>query len=67
MPAVLPVATPVVDTIVALALLLLHVPPASVLLNRVVALSQTTAVPVIAAGLALTVTIFTVKQPVGRI
>jgi hypothetical protein len=42
----------------------LHDPPATLLNNVVLLPAQTTAVPVIAAGVVLTVAIVVVKQPV---
>lgn len=57
MPAATPVTTPVVLSIVAiLVLLLLHVPPVVVWLSVAVNPAQAVLVPVIAAGVASTVT-----------
>jgi hypothetical protein len=64
-PTVTPVTTPVAASIVALALLLLHVPPAGNELSEVVRPAQTPVLPVIPPGRELTVTIVEVEQPVG--
>ena len=66
-PAVAPVTTPVVDTTVAIEVLLqLHVPlPAS--LNVVDKPAQTVVFPIIAFGKGLTVTVLVVIQPVPSI
>ena len=63
-PAIAPVTTPVAGFIVALLLLLLHVPPAGVEFKVVVDPTHTTNVPVIAVGFILTVTGAVIKQPV---
>jgi hypothetical protein len=60
MPATIPV---VAFTVPSDVLLLLHVPPDAVLLNVVVPLTQTDAIPVIAGIEAFTVTIVTALQP----
>jgi hypothetical protein len=63
-PAKTPVAIPVAEPIVATdVLLLLHVPPAVLLLKEVARPVQTVVVPVIAVRL-LTVTTSVVRQPV---
>lgn len=62
---VLPVTTPVVDPIEALALLLLHVPPVVASLRAVVLPMHTFVVPVMAAGSALTVTVVVTAHPKG--
>ena len=66
-PATEPVTTPLVElAIVALPLLLLHVPlPPSV--NVVVDPAQTLNVPAIADGVAFTVMMTEVIQPVGSV
>jgi hypothetical protein len=55
-PAVTPVTTPVADPTVALALLLLHVPPVVLLARVVVCPTHTLAEPVLAGRAASTVT-----------
>ena len=55
-PAIEPVTTPVVGDMVALPLLLLHVPPAGVEFKVVVKPTQTLVVPVIVVGFGFTVT-----------
>jgi len=55
-PAAIPVTTPVLPTVATETALLLHVPPLVALASVVVLLMQVNAVPVIAAGLGLTVT-----------
>ena len=60
----MPVTMPDVPTVATVAALLLHVPPASVLLSGVVAPAQTVVAPVTVAGTALTVTTDVVLQPV---
>ena len=57
-PAVTPVTIPDMPIVATAVLLLLHVPPVVVLLNVVVAVAQTIAVPVMvpATGSGLTVT-----------
>jgi len=68
LPADIPVTVPEIGPIVATpALLLAHVPPDDVLLNVVVAPTQTDAVPVIAAGKALTVAVVLEEQPDGSV
>ena len=63
-PALMPVTTPVPDTTVAIAvLLLLHVPPPVALANVVVEPSHTLAVPVFAAGPDVTFTVCVREQP----
>ena len=62
-----PVTTPVPATTVALPLLLVHVPPAGVELSVVVNPIHTLFVPVIAVGLAFTVTGTVMIQPVDGI
>ncbi len=63
-PALTPVTTPVPDTTVALAgLLLLHVPPLVALLSVVVVPIQADSVPPIAPGAAVTVTSRVATQP----
>ena len=61
MPGLAPVTTPVVPFILALPLLLLHVPPAGPEFNAVVRPTHTFVVPVIVAGLIFTVAIFVVN------
>jgi hypothetical protein len=62
-PAIFPVAIPDDDPIVATVVLLLdHVPPA-LLLTVVVSPAHTEAVPLMAAGIAFTVTVLVAKQP----
>ena len=66
-PPATPVAMPVEDPMVAIAVLvLLHVPPA-LLLSTVGSPTQTDAVPPIAAGIAFTLTVLVAKQPVGSV
>ena len=69
MPGILPVTIPVVEPILALPLLLVHVPPAGVEFSVLVAPTHTFKVPVIAVGLAFTVTIVGVAliQPVPSV
>ena len=62
-PASVPATTPVVPTVAASVLLLLHVPPAGVAVSVVTFVAQTTAVPAMAVGSALTVTCFDATQP----
>ena len=62
-PAVIPVATPVVALIDMLPLGVLHVPPAGVALSVVLLPIQTVSVPLIVPGAALTVTTADVLQP----
>ena len=63
-PAPTPVTTPVPDTTVAFAgLLLLHVPPLVALLSVVVVPIQADSVPLIAPGAAVTVTSYVATQP----
>jgi hypothetical protein len=61
-PAFIPVTVPVLPTD-AFPLMVLHTPPGVPSVRFVVAPSQTTAVPPIAAGLALTVTTTDTVQP----
>ena len=64
MPAVIPVRIPEAEPIVALAvLLLLQVPPASVLLSVAVAPAHMVLLPLIAAAAGLTVMSVVVMQP----
>ena len=64
-PATEPVTTPDVETaMVALPLLLLHVPPAGVEPKVVVSPTHTFVVPVSVVGLELTVTTAVLIQPV---
>ena len=67
-PAVTPVTIPDVPIVATAVLLLLHTPPVVVLLNVVVEVAQTIAVPVIvpATGSGLTVT-FTVVVAVPQL
>ena len=65
-PATAPVTTPVAGFMIALPLLLLHVPPAGVEFNVVVKPTHTAALPVIAVGLALTVTVAVTVHPVPK-
>ena len=66
-PAALPVTIPVDGSIVALPLLLVHVPPAGVEFNVVVSPIQTPVPPVIVVGLGFTVTTVVLMQPVPSI
>ena len=64
LPADTPVNVPLVEPIVATAMLpLVHVPPKGVALNVVVDPAHTTAVPVIGPGVVFTVTSFVAKHP----
>ena len=63
MPVTIADEDPIVATPV---LLLVHEPPGVAELSVVVAAIFTVAVPFIAAGAALTVTAFVVRQPLGR-
>ena len=67
-PAVTPVTIPDMPIVATAVLLLLHTPPVVVLLNVIVAVAQTIAVPVIvpATGNGLTVT-FTVVVAVPQL
>src|SRR4051812_35741505 len=67
LPAPAPVTTPSVPTEATLPALLVHVPPATLLLRLVAAPEQMPRVPVIAAGAALTETITDLEQPVDRV
>ena len=63
-PALTPVTTPVPATTVAMLVLpLLHVPPVVADVRLVVLPAHNTSVPPIAAGVADTVTVDTVRQP----
>ena len=65
MPVLTPDTTPDVELTLAVPdALLVHVPPVGVELNVVVEPIHTTAVPVIAVGEALTVTVAADSQPV---
>lgn len=65
-PALMPATAPsVAPTVAVVASLLLHVPPVVVLLKVVTEPSQTLAVPVMPAGIAITVTVAVVLQPVA--
>ena len=66
-PAVDPVTTPVEEPIIALLLLLFHVPPDGVEFNVVVKPAHTAIVPAIEEGLAFTVTSAVLMQPVLRV
>ena len=66
-PNVLPVTTPVDGSMLALPLLLVHVPPAGVELSVVVRPTHITGVPVIVVGFGLTVTIAVLIQPVPSV
>jgi hypothetical protein len=67
-PADIPAATPVVASIVALdVLLLLHVPPGTVLVKVVVLPTHTCATPLIAGGRVTTVTALIALQPVPSV
>ncbi len=64
-PAAMPVTMPVEEPIVAIVVvLLLHVPPAIGLLSAVVPPGHTLAVPVMAGGGGITVTVVVIAQPV---
>ena len=67
MPAIAPVTTPVEILIVALPLLLVQLPPAGVLFSVVVRPTHTVGVPVIVVGLAFTVTVLVLIQPVPSV
>ena len=68
MPSDTPVTIPVVDPIVAFAVLLLQVPPAGVVFNVVVKPRHTLVSPVIAViGFEFTVTIPVTVQVVGAV
>ena len=67
LPAATPVMTPVPDAVAIAVLLLLHVPPATVLESVVVNPTQTLLVPVMDAGIGLTVTLVTEVQPAGNV
>ena len=62
-PAATPFTTPVVPMVATPVLLLLHTPPAVVLLKVVVDPWHTDATPVIAAGNGFTVTVTVVLPP----
>ena len=64
MPAAEPVTIPVTASMIAFPLLLVHVPPAGVEFNVVVKPIHTLSVPVMAVGLAFTVTVVVAIQPV---
>lgn len=65
-PALTPVAMPLVEPIVATPVLpLLHVPPGTLLLSVVVAPWHTEVVPPMAEGAAFTVNTVVAIQPVG--
>lgn len=66
-PAVTPVTMPLSDPIVTLPVLLVHVPPGTVLPNAAVAPTQTAADPVTGPGAVLTVSVVIVLQPVGNV
>ena len=66
-PAVTPVTTPVLETTVAIELLLLlQSPPIVALFNAVVKPAQTAVVPVLAVDSVLTVKTFVDVQPAGN-
>ena len=68
MPVPVPVTTPDAEPTVATPVaLLVHVPPLVVLVSVVVIPTQVLAVPAIASGSGLTVTVTDLKQPVLRI
>ena len=67
-PAAIPVKTPDDEPMVATSVLLLvHVPPAGVLLTVVVRPTHTLKVPVIVVGSALTVIEDVAAQPLGNV
>jgi hypothetical protein len=67
-PAIKPVTTPVVASILATAITdELHVPPVDVLDKVVVPFSHTLRVPVIAAGSGFTVKLAVVLHPSGNV
>ena len=66
-PAVAPVTAPVAEPTDALLFPATHAPPAVLLLNEVVALTQTDAIPVTDAGIGLTVTVADAIQPEGNV
>ena len=65
-PTLLPVTTPVFNPIVALPLLLVHVPPPASL-NVIVEPRHTVLAPKIAVGNGLTVTVVVVMHPVPMV
>lgn len=65
-PAVLPVTTPVAAATEALLLLLVHVPPVVVFVNKVVEPTHIVLLPPITAGNGLIVTMAVAKQPVDK-
>ena len=68
MPAAIPVTKPVLEPIVAVVIpLLVQLPPVVGSLNVVVNPTHTLLAPVLAAGFALTVTGYVVKQPAGNV
>ena len=67
LPAVTPVTLPVVELAVALALLLVHVPPVTASLSVVLRPAHTVGVPVMVAGTGLTVKARVLMQPVGHV
>jgi len=66
-PADTPVTTPPAVIVATAGVALLHVPPPVASLNVVVDPSHTFNVPVIAAGIGLTVTVLVTKQPVPKV
>ena len=66
-PANIPVTTPDDAPIFALPLLLVHVPPVGVEFNVVVNPAHTVVIPVIVVGLALTLTVVILIQPVPSV
>lgn len=64
-PAVMPLTTPVVDPTLAMVVApLVHVPPVVMLLSVVVCPAHKVILPVIAAGIALTLIVLNTAQPV---
>lgn len=62
-PAVIPVTAPLVEFTVAIAVLpLVHMPPGVLLLNVVADASHTSGVPVMAPGVAFTLTVIITGQ-----
>ena len=66
-PTSAPVTMPVLEPMVALPLLLLHVPPAGVEFKVVVVPAQIVVIPVIGVGVILTVTTAVLIQPVPNV
>ena len=67
MPQTTALTIPVVGPTLAFPLLLVHIPPAGVEFNVVVAPPHIFKLPVIVVGLGLTVTGVVIIQPVGKV